>query len=408
MTGRTILKNLYYKCRPTGGFFSGVLFALTLFSTVPVTLAHSSQDSITEAGRLAIIDFMLNDAISKGLISGATVAVGDHSGLLYQHSTGTVGFTHSTGRIKPATIFDVASLTKVFATTPAIVRLMDEGALSLLDPLSKWYPEFSGSDITLLNLLTHTSGLSDVSLDPSWPIRSALSKAAAQKGRVKPGTSFLYADINFIILGDLVKKLSGKPLDRYVKDSFYLPLGMKHTGFTPPASLESAHTIGRGRTVHSGVVQDENAKKLGGVAGHAGLFSTVSDLALFSSMILNNGEFKGKRLLSSRAVQQMTAPYYFSDGKIVRGLGWDRISKYSSPKGTLFSEFSFGHTGYSGSSIWIDPDADLYVILLTTRLEYKNIRKFNRLRSDISTLAAAIFAARNMRNHAELSQNAEP
>ncbi len=206
----------------------------------------------------------------------------------------------------------------------------------------------------------------------------------------------------------MVRRISGKPLNLFSNDEFYRPLGMKNSGFLPQPGIDSAVTLGRRNSVQSGTVQDENAQKLGGVAGHAGLFSTVTDLAKFSSMLLNHGQLKGVKVLSDRAVSQMTAPYYFSNGKIVRGLGWDMESRFSSPKGTLFSEFSFGHTGYSGTSIWIDPEADLYVILLTTRVDYKNKRRFNRLRSDISTLAAALFVGRERPKAGQVSYNAYP
>jgi len=393
----------YFKNK-TGQFW--LLLILFFMSLMPARAV--SHDSVLEAGRVAVIDLMLSDAISKGLVSGASVVIGDHEGVLYRHSTGTVGFSSRSGKIKASTVFDVASLTKVFATTPAIVKLMDEGKLSLLDPVSRWYPQFAGSEITILNLLTHTSGLKDFAIASSNPMGSAIEKGAAQAGRVKPGSSFLYADINFIILGDIVRRISGKTLDRFTKDEFYKPLGMKSSGFIPPPSLENAHTLGRHRIAQSGIVQDENARRMGGVAGHAGLFSTVTDLARFSSMLLNGGQLNGTRVLSARSVAQMTAPYYFSNGKIVRGLGWDRESRYSAPKGALFSEFSFGHTGYSGTSIWVDPEVDLYVILLTTRLDYKNKKKFNRLRSDISTLAAALFSGRERRNSVEILKNADP
>jgi len=155
-------------------------------------------------------------------------------------------------------------------------------------------------------------------------------------------------------------------------------------------------------------VQDENARILGGVAGHAGLFSSVHDLARFAGMLLSGGQLNGTRVLSSRAVAQMTAPYFFRNGRVVRGLGWDRESPFSAPKGTIFSEFSYGHTGYSGTSVWIDPDADLFVLLLTTRLDYQRLRSFNKLRADISTLAAALFVGRERHGRLEMPVNPGP
>lgn len=379
---------------------------VTVFCLAPVVRAEG--DPLTEAGRVAVIEFMLQQAISQGLISGAVVVVGDHRGIIYERAVGVAGFTAAAPPLTTAAVFDVASLTKVFATTPAIVKLLDEGRLSLLDPLSRWFPEFEGSEITILNLLTHTSGLHDVGLDRVAPMQSAIDRAAAQIGKVPTGSRFLYADINFILLGELVRRISGLPLDRYAHQMFYAPLGMQTAGFTPAPNSNNAPTLGSGRTALTGVVQDENARILGGVAGHAGLFSSVHDLSRFAGMLLSGGQLNGTRVLSSRAVAQMTAPYFFRNGRIVRGLGWDRESPFSAPKGTIFSEFSYGHTGYSGTSVWIDPDADLYVLLLTTRLDYQRLRSFNKLRSDISTLAAALFAGRERRDDHEMPVNTGP
>lgn len=383
-----------------------VLSVVLLCGMTPSVRAEG--DPLGEAERETVIEFMLQQAISRGLISGAVVVVGDHRGILYERAVGVAGFRADAPPLTTAAIFDVASLTKVFATTPAIVKLLDEGKLSLLDPISRWFPEFEGSDITILNLLTHTSGLHDIGLNRVAPMQSAIERAAAQIGRVAVGSRFLYADINFILLGELVQRVSGQPLDRYARQMFYEPLGMRTAGFLPRPSSFNAPTLGSGHTPLAGVVQDENARILGGVAGHAGLFSSVYDLARFAGMLLSGGQLNGTRVLSSRAVEQMTAPYFFRNGKIVRGLGWDRESPFSAPKGTIFSEFSYGHTGYSGTSVWIDPDADLYVLLLTTRMDYQRLRSFNKLRADISTLAAALFAVQERRISREVPKNTGP
>lgn len=365
---------------------------------VGLTLATSVRaevDPVSEAGRVSVIEFMLQQAINRGLIRGAVVVVGDHQGILYEHAVGVSGFDATAPPLTTTAVFDIASLTKVFATTPAIVKLLDDGKLSLLDPLSRWFSEFEGSDITILDLLTHTSGLHDTGLDSAAPMQSAIERAAAQNGLIAAGSRFRYADINFILLGELVRRISGLSLDHYTRQMFYAPLGMQTAHFSPPPNATYVPTLGGGY----GVVQDENARMLGGVAGHAGLFSSVHDLARFAGMLLSGGQLNGTRVLSSRAVDQMTAPYFFSNGKIVRGLGWDRESPFSAPKGTIFSELSYGHTGYSGTSVWIDPEADLYVLLLTTRLDYQRLRSFNKMRGDISTLAAALFAGRERRVH---------
>jgi CubicO group peptidase (beta-lactamase class C family) len=222
-------------------------------------------------------------------------------------------------------------------------------------------------------------------------MNEAIQIAAAQKIRSRPGSSFNYADINFILLGELVSRVSGKRLDTYCHDELFAPLGANETGFLPPGSL--ADTIAPTLGSASGIVQDKNARHLGGVAGHAGLFSSAGDLALLARMILGNGAIDGKQILSEQVVNQMTAPYFSNRGAVVRSLGWDRDSPFSAPKSICFSDSSFGHTGYSGASIWIDPEQDLFVILLTNRVNYRAISVFNRLRRDVSTVASTVFRA---------------
>ncbi len=368
-----------------------MLCASLLLSSFFITNAKAAEhDPLAEAGRLAALEFMLQDAISRHLISGAVLLIGDRHGVLYENAIGKDGFAPDARPLTVDTRFDVASLTKVVATAPAIVSLIEEGRLSLLDPLSTWFPELEGRDITVLHLLTHTSGLHDRTIDVADPLASAVRNAALLAGRLPAGHRFQYADINFILLGELVRRVSGLPLDRYCQENLYQPLMMHSTGFNPSYGLKIAATLGGSRSI-TGVVQDENARKLGGVAGHAGLFSTARDLGRFARMLLGGGQLEGVRTLSPETVSQMIAPYFSSNGRIVRGLGWDRESPYSSPKGALFSDRSFGHTGYSGSSIWIDPESGLYVVLLSTRINYSNKQRFNRLRGNISTLGAAVF-----------------
>jgi CubicO group peptidase (beta-lactamase class C family) len=350
-----------------------------------------------DAGRTATIDFMLERAVSQGLIAGGVVLVGNHKGVVYTTSRGKSGFSAEAPALSERTMFDIASLTKVIATAPAIMKLLEEGRITLLDPLSRWFPEFEGTDredVTILNLLTHTSGLNDITFNRVEPLKAAIHKTGIQKSGRLPGTSFHYADINFILLAELIQRVSGVSLDRYCRENFYGPLGMADTMFLPPHERAGsiAPTIGTDNELLTGTVQDENARLLGGIAGHAGLFSSASDLSRFAAMILNNGTLHGNHVIDKHVLSQMIAPYFFSNGRVVRGLGWDIFSPYSAPRGSFFSEMSFGHTGYSGSSIWIDPQSDLFVILLTVRLNYREIRHINRLRSDISTIAASVFS----------------
>jgi CubicO group peptidase (beta-lactamase class C family) len=371
---RLILKCLIITCLL---FFSSPLLA----SVEPLNFVRS-----------ATIDDLLERAISSSLIAGGVVVVGNHDGILYTTARGRLNDSPVAPLLNEQTIFDIASLTKVIATAPAIMKLLDEGRITLLDPLTRWFPEFIGTgreNITILNLLTHTSGLDDVELSATDAMKSAIRKTAEQKCHYRPGRHFHYADINFILLGELVQRVSGTTLDRFCRDQLYGPLAAHDTMFLPP--IELAATIAPTGRTNSGIVQDPNSRRLDGVAGHAGLFSSAADLARFARMILGGGAIDGLRILSEQVVSRMTTPYYCSEGTVIRGLGWDMDSPFSSPKGSLFSKGSFGHTGYSGSSIWIDPRQDLFVILLTTRLNYRDTGIFNRLRRDISTVAATDF-----------------
>jgi len=385
---------------------------LIYFLTLSIILLPASRlyasDELMDAGRASSIDFMLENAIRRGLISGGVVAVGNRKGLLYGTTRGRLFQNPQSPELTDRTLFDVASLTKVVATAPAVMKLLENGRINLLDPLTRWFPELEGSgreEITLLNLLTHTSGIDDMQIPASEPIRNTLIKTALQNNGKIPGDRFRYADINFILLGEMVQRVSGLSLDRFCSEYIYAPIGMADTSFLPqsPLSTAIAPTAGSDNALTAGVVQDANARRLGGVAGHAGVFSTAADLSRFAAMILNQGSYNGTQLFQERTVTQMTAPYFYSNGRIVRGLGWDINSPYSAPRGNHFSAMSFGHTGYSGSSIWIDPEQDLFVILLTIRLDYRDVRQFNKLRSDISTLAVSIFSHPKMDD--ELSES---
>jgi CubicO group peptidase (beta-lactamase class C family) len=353
---------------------------------------------LIDAGRATSIDLVLESAMRQGLIAGGVVVIGDRNGLQYSTARGRLFPSAESALLSDRTIFDIASLTKVIATTPAIMKLLEQGRINLLDPLSRWFPEFEGTgheETTILNLLTHTSGIDDIDIPIENPTAGALAKIAVQNNGARPGHRFRYADINFILLGELVKRVTGIALDRFATEQLFAPLGMADTLFRPQTDvpLAIAPTAGNGKVLSAGIVQDQNARRFNGVAGHAGLFSSASDLSRFATMILNKGQIHSQgHLFNTRVITQMTAPYFYSDGRIIRGLGWDIHSPFSAPRGSFFSEMSFGHTGYSGSSIWIDPDQNLFVILLTIRLDYTNVHHFNRLRSDISTLAVSIFA----------------
>ncbi len=352
----------------------------------------SASDKVLDYSRVATIDYLVERAISNNLIAGGVVVIGNHAGILASTAHGRLSARPDAPLLGEQTIFDLASLTKVIATAPAVMKLLDEGRISLQDPLTRWFPEFKGTErenTTILHLLTHTSGLADFDMSKEQVMQTAINRAAAEKYRESPGSSFSYADINFILLGELVHRVSGKTLDAYCREELFAPLVTPETMFLPTLNMKDriAPTLG----IDGGTVQDRNSRRLGSVAGHAGLFSSAQDLARFARLMLDGGVLDGRRILSEQVVKQMTSPFLCSNDTVVRGLGWDMNSRFSSPKGRLFSDASFGHTGYSGSSIWIDPKQDLFVVLLTNRLNYRDIGVFNQLRSDISTLAAAEF-----------------
>ena len=330
------------------------------------TYLHAADD-LMDAGRAVSIDVILENAVRRGLISGGVVAVGNRSGQLYGTAQGKLYPDAGSLLFSDRTLFDTASLTKVIATAPAIMKLLELGEINLLDPLTRWFPEFEGTDredITILNLLTHTSGMDDVEITANDPLRGLIEKAIMQNNGPMPGNRFRYADINFILLGELVNRAAQAPLDRFCAENIYAPIGMADTTFLPQSEFSViAPTTGLNNALKAGIVQDINARRLGGVAGHAGLFSTSSDLGRFAAMILNRGKYNGVQVFKERVIAQMTSPYFYNSGKVIRGLGWDINSPFSSPRGIYFSDMSFGHTGYSGSSIWIDPEQDLYVIL---------------------------------------------
>lgn len=387
-----IIERLFIKLK---NVINALAVILAFVGSVTVAGAIPPVETAKEL-RTAKIDQLVGEAISRGLIAGAVVVIGNSKLILYEHSYGRMSSEHDALLMEISTIFDLASLTKVVATTPAILKLVEEKRISLVDPVVRWFPEFAGNgkdDLLVMNLLTHTSDLDDFPIAEDDSLQSAILGAASQKKKGEIGNRFKYADINFILLGELVKRAGGMPLDQFATEKFFLPLGMKDTSFNPDKgkTIRLSATIGTGNSLFIGVPQDYEARRLGGVAGHAGLFSTGRDLSRFCRMLLGRGFFAGQRILSERAVNQMTAPYFSRNGRVVRGLGWDISSPYSSPKGNGFSDVSFGHTGYSGTSIWIDPENDMFVALLTARTDYLKTKEFNQFRGDLSSRAAELF-----------------
>jgi len=343
------------------------------------------------------IDRVIDEAIQQNRLPGAVVLIGHDGQVVYRKAYGQRAVVPHAEAMTVDSIFDCASLTKVIATTSSLMKLFEEGRFRLNDKVTDYIPEFQGghSDITLRNLFTHFSGLApDVSLKPAWSGNdTGLRLAYTTKSTGPPGVRHVYSDINFILLGELVHRLSRQPLNEYARQNVFLPLGMKETTFLPPASwiprIAPTERPDPNSPPLRGVVHDPTARYMGGVAGHAGLFSTADDLARFAQTMLNGGELDGVRVFNPLTVAKFTEPQTPPDQPILRGLGWDIDSPYSSNRGELFPIGSYGHTGFTGTSIWIDPFTKTYVILLANSVHPDARPSLVPLRAKVATIAAA-------------------
>ena len=361
-----------------------------------VALASLASAQETFSGSAAI-DAQMAQAVKDGLIPGGVVVVGHDGKIVHRKAYGQRALVPAREGMTVDTIFDLASLTKVVATTPAIMKLFEQGKIRLIDPVTVYLPEFQGgkSEITVRDLLTHFSGFRpDLDLTPPWTgYETGIRKALIDKPTNPPGERFVYSDINFELLGEIVRRVSGETLDRFVREQVYEPLGMRDTGYLPATTLRDrvAPTEVDAATGQPwrGIVHDPTARYMGGVAGHAGVFASVSDLARYCEMLLGLGERAGVRIFAPATVQKFTQAATPPDQPVLRGLGWDIDSSYSSARGELFPIGSYGHTGFTGTSIWIDPSSKSYVILLTNYIHPKSGKSLSALRRSIATIAAA-------------------
>jgi uncharacterized protein YbbC (DUF1343 family)/CubicO group peptidase (beta-lactamase class C family) len=343
--------------------------------------------------KLRNVDTIIEQAIADGNVPGAVLVVGHDGKVIYRKAYGARALEPRRELMTLDTIFDLASLTKVVATTTAVMQLVELGKVRLNDPLAKYLPEFAQNgkeDITIRQLLTHYSGLApDLDLAKPWEGKqTAYQLAGVEPPATTPGSGFVYSDINFIMLGALVEKISGESLDAYAAQHIFAPLKMTHTQFNPPASwrLKIAPTqYDEKEHMLRGVVHDPTARRMGGVAGHAGLFSTGDDLAKFAQALLDGGD----GILSAEAVAKMTSPETPPSASVLRGFGWDIDSPFSTNRGDLFPVGSFGHTGFTGTSIWIDPTTRSYVILLTNAVHPRGKGNAIGLRTKVATEVAA-------------------
>jgi len=345
------------------------------------------------------IDAMVQDAVQTNIIPGAVLVVGHANQVVFQKAYGFQSLVPNKEPMQLNTIFDIASLTKVTATTPSIMRLFEQGKLRLDDPVIKYLPEFQGgkSDLTIRLLMTHFSGLApDVDLVPRWSgYQTGIDKALTTKPIGPGGMKFVYSDINFLLLGEIVRRLSGESLADFAHEQIFVPLGMTETGYLPSAALlpriESTEIDDEtGQPIH-GVVHDPTARYMGGVAGHAGVFSTAADLTKYAEMLLNMGESNGKQMFTPATVRKFTEPGTPADQPVLRGLGWDIDSPFSSNRGELFPIGSYGHTGYTGTSMWMDPYSKTFIIFLTNVVHVHHGNSLSSLRSRLATKVAAMY-----------------
>ena len=348
-------------------------------------LASTASSQALREEQMTPITEIAKKAIQAGKIPGAVILIGHEGKVIYRQVFGLSALRPKKIPMTMNTIFDIASLTKVVATSTAVMQLAEMGKLNLDDPVAKYWPEFKGSgkeEITVRDLLTHYSGLRP-SLDqrPHWAgYGTALRMIEEEKPLSPPGANFIYSDINFIVLGELVWRVSGEPLDAYCADHIFRPLEMDDTGFKPSSVFRSriAPTEYQNgtRKMLWGEVHDPIAYNMGGVAGHAGLFSTAGDLAIFAQMVLDGGRRKNVQILTPQTVKYMTTPQSPADKMPLRGLGWSIDS-------SLASEGSYGHRGFTGTGIWIDPVSKTYVIILTNRVHPNGKGKVEPLRGKI-------------------------
>ena len=413
----------------------------------------TTTPSVAPAPEFAPIAQLVNEAVAARRLPGAVVQIGHSGRIVFRQAfgerklAGEPGLDGSPAPAEPMTedtIFDLASLTKSIATTPAVLQMYEQGRIQLDDPVQAYLPGFNPDNdprrarVTLRMLMTHTSGIAgDLSLDGPWGLSSAdkaegLHRALGAWVVFEPGERFHYSDINFILLGAIVEKLTGEPIDTYVQRNVFTPLGMRDTHYLPAAKACGPYRV-RGTALaydpssrpdddcaagtwstdllariaptaidedtpglnpdygHQlrGTVHDPTARRMGGVTGSAGVFSTVHDIGLYAQALLDRRAGRPSTFpLEQATVELMTTPQQPGDGPDQRGLGWDIDSPHSAPRGDIFPVGSFGHTGFTGTSLWLDPESDTYVVVLSNVIHQRGGPPIVTLSGNIATAAA--------------------
>lgn len=392
-------------------------------SSPPATVGISAE-------RLARMDAVIQTSIEKKELPGAVVLVARHGKIVWRKAYGARAIEPQREAMTLDTIFDLASLTKVVATTTSIMILIEQGKVRLSDPVIQFIPEMKGEGrevITIEQLMTHMSGFApDFDLRDRWTgYDEAMKRLYREPLHNQPGTRFVYSDINYIALGEVVHRVSGRMLDDFTRQNIFVPLGMRDTGFNPGGNLRSriaptekrrgqlsylgdtgADAGAAGEQWLRGEVHDPTSFRMKGVAGHAGLFSTADDLAIFCQMLLNGGLYNGARVLSPMTIAAMTQPHAVAESGAARGLGWDITTSFSTNKGDLFPLGSFGHTGFTGTSIWIDPASDSFVIFLSNRVHPDGKGDVASLRGRVASIVASSIIDATVARAREESANA--
>jgi len=368
-----------------------VLCSAVLFS---VWSPAAELENVFFATKLDEIEAAIVSTIKEGETPGAVFWL-ERNGTSFHHSYGERAIVPEREFNSEDTIYDAASLTKSLATAPAILLLIERGKLQLDAPVSRYLTNFAGGGketITVRHLLTHTSGLRPgIGNEPPWTgVESAMQLACAEQVTAPPGTIFRYSDINFIVLGEMVRVVSGRRLDAFCAQEIYGPLKMKDTGFLPPTNLLAriAPTEWVEGRMLRGIVHDPTSRRMGGLAGHAGLFTTAADMARYARMLLNEGSLEGVQVFKPETVRLMTSVQSPAAVESRRGLGWDIDSGYSRPRGRIFPVGSFGHTGWTGTCLWIDPFSRTFWIFLSNRVHPKGEGNVLDLEGRLGTLTA--------------------
>lgn len=344
-----------------------------------------------DAARLEALDRAIETAIGQRKLPGAVYHL-ERGAAVYEQAYGRFDYTDGATAVTRATVYDAASLTKVMASAPAVLLLAEAGKIDLEAPMMRYLPECGGGmrdAVTVRHLLTHSSAFkAGLPRSPDWQGQDAALKLACQQVPTDPpGTAFRYSDINYILLGLLVQRVAGMPLERFVHERIFAPLGMHDTGYLPLVRMPAARIAPTGGAI--GVVHDPSARRMGGVAGSAGVFSTAADVARFARMVLAGGTVEGVRILSADSVRLLTTVQSPPGIGAQRAMGMDIDSPFARrPRGELFPVGSFGHTGFTGCILWIDPQSRSFYVFLSNRVHPDERSDILALYSALGTLSA--------------------